>query len=727
MGHLLHAIGAFAARRRWTVIGVWVLMVVVVGAAAAAFKTPPTDSFSIPGTQSIDTLNQLQQEFPSQEGTAGKVVIAAPDGKVLTDPTYQAAITESVANLSALENVTSAVDPFTAKTVSPKGNIAYISMQYSLAQADLPVTTADDARTASKPMIDAGLQVEFSGQAYIVQAPPSSPGEIIGIFVAIIVLLVTLRAFVAAMLPFVTSIAAVGLGLASVYALSGTVEMSSTAPILALMLGLAVGIDYSLFILSRHRAQLVAGMSVRDSIARANGTAGAAVVFAGATVVVALVALFMAGIPFLTVMGIAAAGTVALAVVAALTLLPAVLSFAGLKVLPRKQRALVGADTYQPAATEPKVNRWVQAVTSKPWLVLVAGIAILGVMAIPATQLRLGLPTEASQPAESSAKKGYDLLAEGFGAGFNGPIVVLSQTTDTATGAADATALATEFGTLGNVAFVSPPQPNADGTAYVLTVIPSTAPDSKETEQLVHDMRAVEPVGSSTFGVTGTTAIQIDVAEGIASALPGYLLVVVGLALVLLLVVFRSVLIPIKALLGFLLTLAATAGALVAVFQWGWFDSLLGVHYTGPIVAFLPIIAIGITFGLAMDYEVFLVSRMREEHLAGAEDKTAIRVGFSHSARVVTAAAFIMSSVFLGFMLGDDAIIKSIGFALAFAVLIDAFVVRMTLVPAAMAVMGKAAWWLPKWLQRIVPEIHIEGDPEEAEPTATEPKELADA
>ena len=605
-------------------------------------------------------------------------------------------------------------------TVSPQGNIAYIPVQYGLEQSDLPETTADDAREASQPMVDAGLQVEFSGQAFIVQGPPSSPGEIIGIFVAIIVLLITLRAFVAAMLPFVTSLAAVGLGVASVYALSGTIEMSSTAPILALMLGLAVGIDYSLFILARHRAQLISGMSVPDSIARANGTAGAAVVFAGATVVVALVALFMAGIPFLTIMGVAAAGTVALAVVAALTLLPAVLSLVGLKVLPRKQRALVGADSYAPEVTEVKINRWVKAVTAKPWLVLVAGVAILGVMAIPATQLRLGLPTEQSQPAESSAKKGYELLSEGFGVGFNGPIIVLSTTKDAATGAADATALAAAFGALDNVAFVSPPQPNADGTAYVMTVIPATAPDSEETEQLVHDMRAVAPVGASAFGVTGTTAIQIDVAEGIGNALPGYLLVVIGLALVLLLIVFRSILIPIKALLGFLLTLAATAGALVAVFQWGWFDSILGVTYTGPIIAFLPIIAIGITFGLAMDYEVFLVSRMREEHLAGAENLDAIRVGYSYSARVVTAAALIMASVFMGFMLGDDAIIKSIGFALAFAVLIDAFVVRMTLVPAAMAVMRGAAWWLPGWLKKVVPEIHLEGDPDE-------PSELVEA
>lgn len=414
----------------------------------------------------------------------------------------------------------------------------------------------------------------------------------------------------------------------------------------------------------------------------------------------------------------------ALAVIAALTLLPAAMSFAGNRILPKKLRAQAQASQHgntPVTITEPHVNRWARFVTARPAVVLIAGVAALGVMAIPAADIRLGLPTGASQPEESSARQAYDLLGEGFGAGFNGPILVLAENSGSASGAADVTATAEEFATLDNVALVSPPIANGDGDAYLFRIIPTTAPDSQETEQLVHDIRAVEPAGDVTLGVTGQTAILVDTSEGIAAALPGYLAVVIGLALILLLVVFRSILIPIKALLGFLLTLAATTGALVAVFQWGWLVDLFGVAYSGPIVAFLPIIGIGITFGLAMDYEVFLVSRMREEHLTGRDPKASILMGYSHTARVVVAAALIMGSVFFGFMLDDDVIIKSIGFALAFAVLIDAFVVRMTLVPAAMALMGKAAWWLPKWLDTVVPKIHLEGDPEGRTVMAAEP------
>ena len=716
MGRILHAIGAFSARRAWAVITAWLVLLVGVGAAAVVFQEAADDSFSIPGTQSIQTFEKLGEEFPAAGGASAQIVIAAPDGAALIDPASQEAIGETVRQLNATADVAAATNPFEAMAVSPDAGVAYISLNYDEAAGQLPAGALDNATEAAAPMLDAGLQVEFAGSAFAQQGPGGGSGEAIGILVAIVVLYVTLRAVIAAALPFVTGIAAVGVGVGGVMVLTGFVDVPSTATVLALMLGLAVGIDYSLFILARHRSQLLEGMPTRDSIAKAIGTSGAAVVFAGATVVVALVALFMANIPFLTAMGNAAAATVALAVIAALTLLPAVMSLAGTRILPKKMRAQVESNQQGNApvvATAPRVNRWARFVTHRPTMVLVAGVVGLGVIALPALDLRLGLPSAASQPEGSTARQAYDLLGEGFGAGFNGPILVLAETNDAADGEATVAATAADFATIDNVAFVSPPIPNADGTAYLFQVIPTTAPDSAETERVVHDIRAVKPVGDVTLGVTGETAIQIDVSEGISAALPGYLAVVIGLALILLLVVFRSILIPIKALLGFLLTLAATTGALVAVFQWGWLSNVFGVEYTGPIVAFLPIIGIGITFGLSMDYEVFLVSRMREEHLDGRDPKSAIIVGYSHTSRVVIAAALIMGSVFFGFMLDDDVIIKSIGFALAFAVLIDAFVVRMALVPAAMALMGKAAWWLPKWLQKIVPEIHLEGDPEQ--------------
>ena len=711
MGSVLHAVGDFSARRRWVVIGAWLAVLVGIGTAALTLREPTTDAFTIPGTPSVQTYERLGEAFPAAAGASGTVVIAAPDGQTVADPANAAAIADAVAQLGALDNVAAASDPFQAMAVSQDLSVAYISVNYAVEVAELPDTSLDEARAATTAMTDAGLEVEFAGTAFAgPQAPGGGAGEVVGAIVAILVLLITFRSLVGAVLPFMTGIVAVGAGVGIVYALTGFADITSTAPVLALMLGLAVGIDYSLFIVARHRAQLLSGMSTNASIAKAIGTAGAAVVFAGATVIVALLALVIADIPFLTVMGNAAAGTVALAVVAALTLLPAVMSVAGVRILPRKQRAAVAAGTHIEA--EPATGRGITFVTQHPWITVIGVVAVLGAIALPAMDMRLGLPSERSQPEDSSARKGYDLLEEGFGAGFNGPILVLVETEDPATGYDHATAAAGQLAELDNVVFVSPAIPSADGSAYLIQVIPSGDPDSAETEQLVHDIRAVEPANDITWGVTGETAIRIDVSEGIADALPVYLAVVVGLALLLLVLVFRSILIPLKALGGFLLSLAATFGAVVAVFQWGWLKDLFGIEYSGPIIAFLPILTIGILFGLAMDYEVFLVSRMREEHLAGAEPTTAIVTGHSHSARVVTAAAIIMGSVFLGFLLDEDVIIKSMGFAMAFGVLLDAFVIRMTLVPAIMTLLGKAAWWLPSWLQRVVPEIHLEGDPE---------------
>ncbi len=726
MGSVLHAIGAFSARRRWLVIGAWLALLVGVGTAAVTLHGETDDAFSIPGTPAVVTFERLGEKFPASGGTSGDVVIAAPEGATLADPALAGAVAEAVANLTALPNVAAVADPFTSMAVSADQRIAHITVNYALTYDLLPDDTLAQAQAASQPMADAGLQVEYADSAYVEKAPPGGgAGEALGAIVAIIVLLITFRTLIGAVLPFITGIAAVGTGVGAVYALTGFADIASTAPVLALMLGLAVGIDYSLFIVARHRAQVLAGMDVRASIARANGTAGAAVVFAGATVVVALLALVIADVPFLTVMGNAAAFTVALAVAAALTLLPAVLSVAGLRVLPRKVRARVAAG--EVVQSEPSAVRGIGFITKHPILTTLAVVAVLGVLAIPAASMRLGLPSERSQPEDSSARKAYDLLEQGFGAGFNGPIIVLAETSNPATGYDEATAAAGQLAALDNVVFVSPAIPSEDGTAFLIQVIPSGDPDSADTEALVHDIRALEPAGDVTLGVTGETAIRIDVSQGIADALPLYLGVVVGLALLLLLLVFRSILIPLKALAGFLLSLAATFGAVVAVFQWGWLKDLFGVEYSGPIIAFLPILTIGILFGLAMDYEVFLVSRMREEHLAGAEPTPAIVTGHAHSARVVTAAALIMASVFLGFMLDDDVIIKSMGFAMAFGVLLDAFVVRMTLVPAVMVLLGKAAWWLPRWLGRVVPEIHLEGDPDVVLDDASEAKAAASA
>jgi RND superfamily putative drug exporter len=498
--------------------------------------------------------------------------------------------------------------------------------------------------------------------------------------------------------------------MAGLFALSGTIQLTSTAPILALMLGLAVGIDYSLFITARYRQHLRDAIPREEAAGRAVGTAGSAVVFAGATVIIALAGLSVVGIPFLTVMGLAAAGTVLVAVLVAVTLLPALLGFAGRLVMARRERrGGVG-----PEQREGFGFRWARAVTRWRIPVLVAGLVVLGVLALPVLGMLLALPDAGTAPKGSDLRRAYDLVSEGFGPGFNGRLAVVATTDSPQTTAAIAREIAQRLQGTPSLLALLPPQLNRSRRTAVLAVIPTTGPSAAATETLVHQIRdRVAPLKSRpgvTIAVTGATAIGIDVSEKLAHALPVYLVLVVGLSILLLALVFRSVLVPVKAALGFLLTVGATFGITVAVFQQGHLAGLIGVDTPGPLVSFLPILLIGILFGLAMDYEVFLVSRMREEFVHGASPLEATIAGMGHGARVVTAAALIMISVFSGFVLLDDPVIKSMGFALAIGVLIDAFVVRMTLVPAVMALLGRSAWWLPRPLDRVLPNVDIEGE-----------------
>jgi len=483
------------------------------------------------------------------------------------------------------------------------------------------------------------------------------------------------------------------------------VDVSSTAPILALMLGLAVAIDYSLFISSRHRSQLAEGMDEEESVARATATAGSAVLFAGATVVIALAGLSLVGVPFLTAMGLAAAATVLTAVLVALTLLPALLGFVGPRVLPRKVRK-AGV-----VKTAPGFGfRWARLVTRFRVPIVAVGIIGLGVLAIPTQDMRLALPDGASAAAGTNQRVAYDLAAGAFGPGSNGPLVVVVTTDDPAkTGALVEQVMGKSKG-LQDVAAVAPGPASANGKTRLVTVIPTGGPASEQTADLVKNLRnAVHPLGGD-ISVTGNTAVGVDVSNKLTAALPLYLIVVIGLSFLLLLLAFRSILVPLKATLGFLLTIGATFGITVAVFQKGWGASLLGVDSPGPLVSFLPIIMMGILFGLAMDYEVFIVSRVREEFVHGKHATDATIQGVGHGARVVTAAALIMAAVFAGFMFAEDPIIKTIGFGLTIGVLIDAFVVRMTLVPAVLTLLGDRAWFFPRWLDRITPKVDIEGD-----------------
>jgi RND superfamily putative drug exporter len=549
----------------------------------------------------------------------------------------------------------------------------------------------------------------------VVTEESESPAEAVGMMVGFLVLAITLGSLLAAGLPLFTALVGVSLGMFGITAMSGAIEISETAPILATMLGLAVGIDYALFILSRHRQNLDDGLAPREAAAQATATAGSAVVFAGATVVIALVGLAVVNIPFLTVMGVAAAATVSLAVVIAVTLLPAMLGFGG-KRFARLNRFLTKRPRRRAEGAPTLSTRYVKLITRRPLVVVLMGLLLLGSIAIPATHMKLGLPDDGASPTSSTERRAYDLLTEGFGPGFNGPLTAVvyapevprDKQKELAQGVAD------EIKTFPGVATVSEPAQNEAGDITVVSVTPMSGPASDETKDLVSYMRHEAEQIPAKYGidayVTGTTAMNIDTNDKLAAALPKYIAVVVGLALILLTVVFRSILVPIKAVAGFLLSIAASLGLVVWVFQDGNLNGLFDVAKAGPITSFLPVLLVGILFGLAMDYEVFLVSRMRENFVRSGRARESVIKGYGQSGRVVTAAAIIMISVFGAFVTDTDPVVKSIGLSLAFGVLADAFIVRMTLVPAVMALLGKRAWWMPKRLERIVPDVDIEGE-----------------
>ncbi|GIF46585.1 RND superfamily putative drug exporter [Asanoa ferruginea] len=710
MATLLYRLGRASFRRRKLVVVLWLVLLAAVGGAAVAFKGPTSSNFTMPGTESQRAIDSLQHEFPEASGAVGVIVVAAPDGRTLADPALKAAVTDLVTEAKGLPGVVGAVDPFAAKAVSEDGRYGLVQVQFNSRADEL----TDAQRTAYEQTgagaEAAGLRVGHGGE--VMNSPPEVGGtEGIGVAIALVVLLVTFGSLVAAGMTMLNALIGVGAGMAGLFALSSVVSLTSVTPVLALMLGLAVGIDYSLFITSRHRQHLAEGLDPEDAAARAVGTAGSAVVFAGITVVIALAGLAVVGIPFLSAMGLAAAGTVAVAVLVAITLLPALLGFAGAKVLPRRQR---GAAPH--AHKEGFGFRWARLVTRARIPVLVIGILGLGALALPAADMRLALPDAGSGPVGTPAREAADLVKEGFGPGFNGRLTLVVSSPSAEQTAAAVDKVAPALGGTPNLVTITPATLSGDKRTALLGIIPKEGPTAASTETLVHDVRAkTHGLGGADVAVTGQTAVGVDVSEKLSDALPVYLLIVVGLSVLLLMVVFRSLLVPLKAALGFLLTVGATFGITVWIFQDGHLASLVGVSTPGPLISFLPILLVGILFGLAMDYEVFLVSRMREDHVHGAGAQEATISGMGHGARVVTAAALIMTSVFAGFVLIDDPIIKSIGFALAIGVMIDAFVVRMTIVPAVMSLLGRGAWWLPRWLNRALPNVDIEGEKLRAE------------
>ncbi|MDP9830776.1 MMPL family transporter [Kineosporia succinea] len=710
MASALHRLGRFAHRRRLLVLTVWLFLLLVVAGTAGRLGPNLDNEFTLPGSTSQEAMDDLGEALPAAAGTSAQIVFRTPDGTGITSEAYREPIRQALAAAARAPQVAGVSDPFETGTVSKDGTTALATVAYPVTNADLGADTVDALEDSVRVAAGSGLVVETGGQVY-----GDSPGgvhatELIGVGVAVVVLLVTFGSVLAAGVPLLTALIGVGVGMSGLLAASHAFTVSSTAPTLALMLGLAVGLDYALFLVSRHRQQLTEGMPVPESVARATGTAGSAVLFAGVTVVIALLGLTVAGVPMLTVMGLSAAATVTVAVLVALTLVPALLSLAGERLRPRPGTR---AHRRQTSGTTNVSERWVRFVSRRPWVTVVVGVLGLLVIAVPATDLELALPDRSTAPAGSTERAAYDIVAQEFGPGANGVLLVVADTAGHDDPQRSAQAVAGQVGNLPGVATAVPTSVAPDGSLAVVQVVPTTGPRDTATTELVETIRDAEPRIRAETGtsvrVTGQTAIQIDLSERLSASLVPYAVVVVGLSLLLLMLVFRSIAVPVKATLGYLLSIGAALGLTVAVFQWGWGLGLLGDVETGPLISFMPIVLMSVLFGLAMDYEVFLVSGMRETYVHTGDAEQAVFVGARLAGRVVVAAALIMVGVFASFTLSDNPTIMSIALALAAGVLVDAFVVRLTLVPAVLALLGRRAWWLPRALDRVLPDLDVEG------------------
>jgi RND superfamily putative drug exporter len=727
MATLLFRLGRFAYKRALLVVIAWVLLAAGALAGGVALGGQLQDSYAIPGTESQKAIDLLSAVFPQTAGASAEIVVQDPQGANLK--TQDGALIEKVVTrLNDVKGVEQALSPYSdyaTAAVSRDGSTAIIALQFSDSAEKVTDAELAAVKAATAPLRDAGLTVEYGGQVYQQVDVGISWTEALGVLFAAVVLIVTFGSVLAAGLPLLSAIIALAVSMGAVLTTASLVTISSTTPLLALMIGLAVGIDYALFILSRHRSQLASGMDPGESAATAVATAGSSVIFAGVTVMIALVGLLIVGIPFLGLMGLAAAVAVLLAMLAATTLLPAVMGLLGSRLTPKKRARK--RERSRDAARVTLGQRWVSLVLKAPVVAVIAVVGVLGVVAIPAASLALALPDGGSQPTGTTARSAYDIVSTEFGPGRNGPLIVTVDITQTTQIKGDLTAIGDRIAALPGVESVSAGTPNATLDTAVIQVIPTTGPSDQKTTQLVERIRALEPTIDAKYGtpiaVTGATAVAIDISSRLDSALLPFGIIVVGLSVLLLTVVFRSLLVPIKAALGYLLSVLASFGVVVAVFQWGWGADALGA-VPGPILSFMPVLLMAILFGLAMDYEVFLVSGMREAYVHGVRtlpagagrrerDEVARRSivsGFSGAARVVTAAALIMFFVFGAFVPEGSAVIKVIALGLAVGVFVDAFLIRMTLVPAVMALAGRAAWYLPRWLDRLLPNVDIEGE-----------------
>ena len=713
MSTFLYTLGHRIARNRWKVLVTWVLLAAAAFAISGVAGGQLVNDYSIPGTESQRGIDTLAQRFPQASGTTGQIVFTSTSGPIADQ---QAAIEAQIQAIDKVQHVTSVDDPFASDavgTISLDKLNALSSIQFDVASTDLPPEAITDVEAAATPPAGAKFTVTLGGAMYPQPTLGIGITEVLGVLLAFAVLAITFASLLAAGLPLLTAALGVAITLAGVLTVASFATISSTTPTLALMIGLAVGIDYGLFIVTRHRRQLAAGISVHESVAQASATAGSAVVFAGTTVIIALCGLAVAQIPFLSVMGYAAAVGVAIAVLAALTLLPAVLTLFGERLRPKPKSRAVKL-SHKAAEGKTFGARWVAVVTKVPAATVLVVLAAIGVMAIPIKDLALSLPDNGSAEAGSPQRVTYDLIATEFGPGYNSPLLVTANIITSTDPKGTVSSLANDIAAIPGVLAVTKQTPNTTADLGLVRIVPQWGQSDPRTTDLVQRLRAQEATWEQQLKVTdilvtGQTAVAIDVSDQLSAALVPFGIVVVGLSLILLAIVFRSIAVPIKATLGYLLSILAALGAVVATCMWGWLAGPLSITYLGPLVSFFPIILMGVLFGLAMDYEVFLVSQMREDYVHTGHANHAIRTGFIGSARVVTAAAIIMISVFAAFIPDGSATIKPIAIGLAVGVFVDAFLVRMTLVPAVLALLGKKAWWIPRTLDRALPSIDVEG------------------
>lgn len=748
MSTLLSSLGRWSFRHPWRVLVSWLLALGIAGAGALVLGAGTDNTFSIPGTESQAGLEQLSRSFPQVSGTNAQFIVVAADGDKITDDDYREHIEDAVDELGDLDGVLAATSPYDEMVkgmINEDDTAAIVRVQFDGEATDVSDTTKDALRSTVSDLdgvLPSGSQTSLGGDLFAISIPGVTLTEAVGLLIALLVLIVTFRSFVVAGLPLLTAILGVGISMAGIFTATAFATVSSTTPLLALMLGLAVGIDYALFIMARHQDQVREGVDPEESASRAVGTAGSAVVFAGVTVLIALIGLGFAGIPFLTTMGIAASAAVAVAVAIAVTLTPALLGFMKGKVVgrPKKVKApKTKKSAASDASEEPKPvtapakgsARWVGGVMKHPVLVSLAVVLGLGIVAVPALSLDLALPNAGVLPKDSEARQNYDLVGEQFGPGFNGPLIL----TGTIVTSTDPLTLMEDLGDavakVPGVKEVALATPNETADTGIVQIIPETAPDDPATADLVRELRSHHDEWLDQFGidlkVTGFTAVGIDISDQLGNALLPFGIFVIGLSLILLTIVFRSLWVPITAAAGYLLSIVAAFGVVGAVFEWGWFADLLHVAKVGPIISFMPIILMGVLFGLAMDYQVFLVSRMREDFVHDKDATSpnratrraaalrAVRSGFTGSAKVVTAAGLIMFAVFVAFVPEGDSSLKPIALGLAAGIAFDAFLVRMTLIPALMAILGERAWELPRWLEKVLPRVDVEGEAVERE------------